>query len=38
MKPYIKEYIMYNSIYIKFKNRIVVAFGKEVIAVMRRGF
>lgn len=30
-----KEYIMYNSIYIMFKNRIVVTFGKEVIEGVR---
>lgn len=37
-KPSTKEYIKFNSIYIKFTNRIVVTFGKEVIEGMRRGF
>lgn len=30
-KPYTKEYIMFNSIYITFKNRIEITSGKEVI-------
>lgn len=33
-----QEYTMYNSIYIKFKNRIVLTFGKEIIEGMKRGF
>lgn len=33
-----QEYTMYNSIYIKFKNRIVPTFGKEIIEGMKRGF
>lgn len=37
-KPYTEESVMYNSIYIKFRNRVVVTFGKEVIEGLRRGF
>lgn len=33
-----QEYTMYNSIYIKFKNRIVLTFGKEIIEGLKRGF